>query len=167
MALATDAARRFAAHLPRVIADGADRDARAECLIAAWLAGVVLASGTGLQHKLAHVLGGLGLPHAEAHAVILPHVTRFNLAAAPDARARLASAFGLPAAAASAAKASGEPADRLAAMLRDFPIPRRLADIGFDPIRIDFVAEEIEALSLAVPRPVSADDVRELLAEAY
>ena len=164
MALATDAARRFAAHLPRVIADGTDRDARGECLVAAWLAGVVLASGTGLQHKLAHVLGGLGLPHAEAHAVILPHVTRFNLAAAPDARARLAAAF-LPAEAASAAKA--EPADRLAAMLRGLPIPRRLADIGFDPIRIDFVAEEIEALSLAVPRPVSADDVRELLAEAY
>ena len=164
MALATDAARRFAAHLPRVIADGADREARGECLVAAWLAGVVLASGTGLQHKLAHVLGGLGLPHAEAHAVILPHVTRFNLAAAPDARARLAAAF-LPAEAASAAKA--EPADRLAAMLRGLPIPRRLADIGFDPIRIDFVAEEIEALSLAVPRPVSADDVRELLAEAY
>jgi len=31
-----------------------------------------------LQHKLAHVLGGLGLPHAETHAIILPHVTRFN-----------------------------------------------------------------------------------------
>src|SRR5438128_2088691 len=82
MALASDAARRFAAHLPRVVANGGDREARAECLVAAWLAGVVLASGTGLQHKLAHVLGGLGLPHAEAHAIILPHVTRFNLAAA-------------------------------------------------------------------------------------
>jgi maleylacetate reductase len=68
MALATDAVRRFVAHLPRAVADGTDREARSECLIAAWLAGVVLASGTGLQHKLAHVLGGLGLPHAETHA---------------------------------------------------------------------------------------------------
>ncbi len=85
MALATDAARRFAVHLPRVIADGSDREARGECLVAAWLAGVVLYGGTGLQHKLAHVLGGLGLPHAETHAIILPHVTRFNLAAAPEA----------------------------------------------------------------------------------
>src|SRR2546429_9582837 len=73
---------------PRVVADGTDREARAECLVAAWLAGVVLASGTALQHKLAHVLGGLGLPHAEAHAIILPHVTRFNLAAAQEARGR-------------------------------------------------------------------------------
>src|SRR5262249_4944467 len=62
MALATDAARRFVAHLPRVVADGNDREARAECLVAAWLAGVALTAGTGLQHKLAHVLGGLGLP---------------------------------------------------------------------------------------------------------
>src|SRR6516164_3618204 len=56
------------------LASDADREARAQCLVAAWLAGVVLASGTGLQHKLAHVLGGLGLPHAETHAIILPHV---------------------------------------------------------------------------------------------
>ena len=93
MALATDATRRFAEHLPRVIADGSDREARAECLIAAWLAGTVLTAGTALQHKLAHVLGGLGLPHAETHAIILPHVTRFNLAAAPEAHARLAEAL--------------------------------------------------------------------------
>jgi maleylacetate reductase len=155
MALATDAARRFAQHLPRVIADGGDRDARAECLAAAWLAGVVLASGTALQHKLAHVLGGLGLPHAETHAVILPHVTRFNLAAAPDARARLAAALG------------GDGAAALAAMLRALPIPQKLAEVGFDRDCIDFVAAEVAALAITTPRPATAADVRALLAAAY
>ena len=155
MALATDAARRFGAHLPRVIADGNDREARGECLVAAWLAGVVLTAGTALQHKLAHVLGGLGLPHAETHAIILPHVTRFNLAAAPDARARLADALG------------GDGADRLADMLRGLPIPQKLSDVGFDRGKTDFVAAEIAKLAIAVPRAVSADDVRALLAAAY
>src|SRR5215475_5136528 len=155
MALASDAARRFAAHLPRVVANGGDREARGECLVAAWLAGVVLASGTGLQHKLAHVLGGLGLPHAESHAIILPHVTRFNLAAAPEAQARLAAALG------------GEAADRLAAMLRGFPIPQRLLEVGFDRAKTDFVAQEVEAMTISVPRKVSAEDVRALLAAAY
>ena len=155
MALATDAARRFGAHLPRVIADGNDREARGECLVAAWLAGVVLTAGTALQHKLAHVLGGLGLPHAETHAIILPHVTRFNLAAAPDARARLADALG------------GDGADRLAQMLRGLPIPQKLSDVGFDRGKTDFVAAEIAKLAIAVPRAVSADDVRALLAAAY
>ena len=154
MALATDAMRRFAAHLPRAVADGTDREARAECLVAAWLAGVVLASGTGLQHKLAHVLGGLGLPHAETHAIILPHVMRFNLVAAEDARTRLAAALG------------GDGADRLAQMLRGFPIPQRLVAVGFDRAKTDFVAQEIAAMAITVPRKVSADDVRALLAAA-
>ena len=90
MALASEAMRRFGKNLPAVVADGTDREARAECLVAAWLAGTVLSAGTALHHKLAHVLGGLGLPHAETHAIILPHVTRFNLDAAPEAKARLA-----------------------------------------------------------------------------
>jgi maleylacetate reductase len=154
MAIATDAVRRFAAHLPRVVADGTEREARTECLIAAWLAGVVLASGTGLQHKLAHVLGGLGLPHAETHAIILPHVTRFNLVAAEEARTRLAAALG------------GDGADRLAQMLRGFPVPQRLVEVGFDRAKTDFVAQEIAAMAITVPRKVSPDDVRTLLAAA-
>ena len=153
-ALATDALRRFAKNLPRVVADGEDREARGQCLVAAWLAGVVLCAGTALQHKLAHVLGGLGLPHAETHAIILPHVTRFNLPAAPAARASLAEALG------------GDPADRLAAMLRGFPIPQRLSQVGFDRAKTDFVANEIAALAITAPRPASAADVRILLAAA-
>jgi maleylacetate reductase len=155
MALASDAARRFAAHLPRVVADGSDRAARTQCLVAAWLAGVVLAAGTGLQHKLAHVLGGLGMPHAQTHAIILPHVARFNLASAPQAQARLAAALG------------GDPAERLAEMLRGFPIPQRLREVGFDRGKIDFVAGEMAAMAIKMPRNVSADDVRTLLAAAY
>jgi len=155
MALASDALLRFATYLPRVVADGSDRAPRAECLVAAWLAGVVLASGTALQHKLAHVLGGLGLPHAETHAIILPHVTRFNLEAATDARTRLVAALG------------GEGADRLAQMLAGFPIPQRLSEVGFDRAKTDFVAQQIAAMKILAPREVSAEDVRTLLAAAY
>jgi maleylacetate reductase len=153
--LATDAARRLAQHLPRALADGGDRQARAECLIAAWLAGTVLSAGTALQHKLAHVLGGLGLPHAETHAIILPHVTRFNLAAAPQARERLAAAVGEP------------PDARLFAMVRALPIPQRLSAVGLDRGKIDFVAREVAALALTTPRPVGAAEARALLEAAY
>ncbi len=156
MALASEAMRRFAKNLPAVVADGADAAARAECLVAAWLAGTVLAAGTGLHHKLAHVLGGLGLPHAETHAIILPHVMRFNLAAAPQAKARLGEALG-----------SNDPANAIAAMLQQFPIPQRLREVGFDRGKIDFAAAEIAAASIKTPRPASADDVRSLLAAAY
>src|SRR5262249_40685869 len=92
-AVAAEAGRRFGGHLKRAVADGTDREARSECLVASWLAGAALNAGTGLHHKLAHVLGGFGLPHAETHAIILPHVTRFNLPAAPEASQRLAAAL--------------------------------------------------------------------------
>jgi maleylacetate reductase len=155
VALASEAMRRFAQNLPAVVADGANAAARAQCLIAAWLAGTVLCAGAALQHKLAHVLGGLGLPHAEAHAIILPHVTRFNLATAPQAKLRLQQALG-----------AADPAAALAAMLRKFPIPARLRDIGFEPGKVDFVAGEVAAGSITAPRPVSAQQVRDLLAAA-
>jgi maleylacetate reductase len=154
VALAIDATRRLAHHLPRVIADGGDLEARSQCLAAAWLGGIVLNAGTALQHKLAHVLGGLGLPHAEAHAIILPHVTRFNLAAAPEARERLAAALG------------GDGADRLATMLARLPIRQRLADLGLQRDQIEFVAAEVATLAIAVPRPVAGADVRAILAAA-
>ena len=156
LALASEVMRRFAKNLPVVVVDGGDRNARAECLIGAWLAGSVLSVSNGVQHKLAHVLGGLGLPHAEAHAAVLPHVTHFNLAAAPDAKARLAEALG-----------SDDPADAIMAMLKRFPIPYRLRDIGFDADKIDFVAGEIAAQGIKAPRPVGTAEMRDLLTAAY
>lgn len=155
VAYATEAMRRFGGYLPRVIANGRDEEARAQCLVGAWLAGIVLTAGTALHHKLAHVLGGLGLPHAETHAIILPHVTRFNVAAAPDAKARLTDALG------------GDPADILENMLRSFPIPQRLRDVGFAEDRIAVVAEEAGKLGLKVPRPASVEDIRAVLKAAY
>jgi maleylacetate reductase len=154
--LASEAMRRFAQGLPVVVADGSNAAARADCLIAAWLAGTVLCAGAALQHKLAHVLGGLGLPHAEAHAIILPHVMRFNLEAAPEAKGRLAEALG-----------AGDPADAIARMLKKFPIPERLREIGFDVSKTDFIADEVAAGGIVAPRPATANAVRELLAAAY
>jgi maleylacetate reductase len=154
--LATEAMRRFGQNLPAVVADGANVAARGECLVGAWLAGTVLSSGTALHHKLAHVLGGLSLPHAETHAILLPHVMRFNLDAAPEAKARLQDALG-----------SDDPAAAVAAMLKEFPIPQRLRDVGFDAAKADFVSGEIAAASITAPRPAAANDVRDLLAAAY
>ncbi len=155
LALASEAMRRFGKSLPAVVADGKNERARAECLIGAWLAGTVLAAGTALHHKLAHVLGGLGLPHAETHAIMLPHTMRFSLAAAPEARTRLAEAL-----------RSEDPAEALAAMLKRFPIPQRLREVGFDPDKVDFVAREIAGASIKAPRPVTAEDVRQILRAA-
>ena len=156
VAFATDAMRRFGDHLTRAVANGMDIESRSECLIASWLAGTVLTAGTGLNHKLAHVLGGYGLPHAETHAVLLPHTTRFNLAANTDANTQLAEAL-----------RTGDPATALENMLHGFGIPRRLRDLGFSEAKIPDAAAQVAALKIVAPRPVSEDDARALLAAAY
>jgi alcohol dehydrogenase class IV len=91
-AYGVEAADGILTALPVVLDQLADVAARARLQEAAWLAGACLAQARmGLHHQLAHALGGtFGLPHAELHALLLAHVMRFNLGAAPDAAARLA-----------------------------------------------------------------------------
>lgn len=74
--LAAEAIRLLKDALPRIVADPSDVDARTAALRGAWLAGSCLDSvSMGPHHKLCHHLGGkFGLPHAETHAVLLPHV---------------------------------------------------------------------------------------------
>ena len=59
---------------------------REQTLYGAYLSAVAFASaGSGLHHKICHVLGGMfDLPHAETHAVVLPYVLALNAPAVPD-----------------------------------------------------------------------------------
>ena len=89
--MAEEAVRVLAAALPRIHAQPNDITARSEALYGAWLCGTCLgAVGMALHHKICHTLGGaFGLPHAETHAVMLPHALAYNLSTARDAGWRL------------------------------------------------------------------------------
>ncbi|GLY46714.1 maleylacetate reductase [Lentzea sp. NBRC 102530] len=80
----------------RALSAGLRQDAREQMLYGAYLAAVAFASaGSGLHHKICHVLGGAyNVPHAETHAAILPYVLAFNTPAAPEAAARIREALG-------------------------------------------------------------------------
>jgi alcohol dehydrogenase class IV len=52
-------------------------------------------------------------------------------------------------------------------MLKKFPIPQRLRQVGFDQSKIEFAAGEIAAAQITSPRLASAADVRALLMAAY
>jgi alcohol dehydrogenase class IV len=94
-ALAVEGIRALGLALPLVHADGSDVEARAGALYGAYLSAVAFAgAGSGLHHKICHVLGGAyNLPHAAMHAVMLPHVLAFNAPAAPEAAASIARAL--------------------------------------------------------------------------
>lgn len=61
--------------LPTCVQEPNNLDARTTALTGSFLAGWTLAhSGTGLNHRLAHILGGdLNLVHGDVHAILLPH----------------------------------------------------------------------------------------------
>lgn len=74
-AAATSATSHLIEALPICVQEPSNLDARKTALLGSFLAGWTLAhSGTGLNHRLAHILGGdLDLTHGELHAVLLPH----------------------------------------------------------------------------------------------
>jgi len=151
-AIAEEGVRTLAAGLPRVVAAPGVLDARADVLVGAYLAGVSLASaGTGLHHKLAHVLGGtFDLPHADVHSVLLPYTTAFHAPRVPGAVARIARALGTA------------PADRgLWDLGRAIGAPADLAALGLTPAQAGEAAAIVAAAGAA-----GRDEVRELLVRA-
>ena len=84
--LAVEGLNAFVRGLPEVITDLNDLSAREATLRGAWACGTVLGKvGMALHHKLCHTVGGsFDLPHAETHAIILPHAIYYNAAAVPE-----------------------------------------------------------------------------------
>ena len=152
--MAMDALRCFKTAIPRLVTDPTDREARAEALYAAWCCSTALGQvQMALHHKLAHVIGGsFNTPHAETHAVLLPHTTAFN--AVPEL-APISEVFGGPPGAAlwDFAKAAGA--------------PMRLADFGMTEADLDRAAEIAMNNAYWNPRPCTRDDIRTLLQSAW
>jgi maleylacetate reductase len=94
--MAADAIRAIAGALPHIARTPDNRDARSRALYGAWLSGLCLGSvGMALHHKLCHVFGGtFNLPHAETHAIVLPHAMAYNSTAVPDVEERVAEILG-------------------------------------------------------------------------
>jgi alcohol dehydrogenase class IV len=156
--MAEEGLRAFAEALPRIAGDPKDGAARMMALYGAWLCGVCLASTSmALHHKLCHVLGGaFDLPHAETHAIVLPHATAYNAAAAPAAMARIARAL-----------KTDDPAAGLYVLARSLKIPVALKEIGMPADGVDKAAALTMENPYWNPRPLDADAIRELIARAY
>lgn len=153
--------------LPRAIADGNDRAARAGMALASLYGGYCLGPvNTAGGHAVAYPLGTRHhIAHGAANAAIFPHVLAFNAPAAPARTARVLESLGLA--------ASSDPERVLAAArgwcerlgcvmrLRDHNVPER-----------DFavMAEEAHAIRRLLdnnPRELGRDDIRAIYAAAY
>jgi alcohol dehydrogenase len=171
-AMAIAVIRTVAEWLPRAIADGSDLEARSQMLMAAHLAGVGQASGTGvgLVHALGHALGTRGrLAHGTALAVVLPEVLGFY-AAETGLRDRELALVGVALRAASpteeAATAAGAAIGELRRFLTSVGQRHRLRQLGFDDSSLDVVAQDAidDAAIRNSPRLPSLAEARAILA---
>lgn len=160
-ALALEGARVLAEGLRGLVTAPEDLTAREQCLSGSYLAAVSFATaGSGLHHKICHVLGGsFGLPHAQTHAVVLPHVLALNAPAVPQVARRIARALDAEATDAGAA---------LASLRAATGAPRSLRELGMPHDGLDEAARRVlEVAPPSNPAPVDGPVLTALLRAAW
>lgn len=156
--MAEEGIRALANGLRGVKKSSKDRTARSDCLYGAWLCGMVLGNvGMALHHKLCHTLGGtFNLPHAETHAIVLPHALAYNSIVAADAMTRIARALDAKSA-----------ADGLYDLSEELGVPRGLREIGMLESDLDRACDVAMSNPYWNPRPVEAAALRALIQRAW
>ena len=157
-AVAEDCVRLMAHALPRIAAHPGDAAARAHALEGAWLGGWSLANGgSALHHRLCHLLGGgFGLPHAETHTVLIPHVLAYNAPAVPYAMERLRRALGVE-----------DPAGELYDLAGSLGAPRSLAELGLSDEGPGAVLKTLLADPPWNPRALDLEPLADMLRRAW
>lgn len=152
-------ARLHAEEAVRVVAGALDAAAagsatgpRGEVLYGTCLGtGALAATGTGLHHRLAHVLGGtFRLTHADVHAALLPHTTA-RLPEGPGVD-RLARALG-----------ADDPGGALYDLARRVDAPVGLAAVGAPPEAVEHAVDRLTD----GPDPPDTGWLRDLLEQAH
>jgi 4-hydroxybutyrate dehydrogenase len=162
-AIALDGAGRIMRHLERAVADGADREARAELMMGALEGGLTFQKGLGAVHGLSHALGSLKEPalhHGTLNAVLLPPVLRFNAGHVGDKYEHLAASMGLA--------RDAELATEIEGLNARIGLPRSLRTMGVPESAIPEMADKAEKdhSTPTNPRPCSTADYAALMWES-
>ncbi|MEW9807934.1 maleylacetate reductase [Mesorhizobium sp. ZMM04-5] len=155
--MAVDGMRALKEALPVIVGDPRNVGAREKALYGAWLCGTVLGQvAMSLHHKICHTLGGsFDTPHAETHAVMLPHTIGFNAAAAGGELGPVSEIFG------------GSPGQALYDFARSIGSPMRLRAFGLTEADLDCAADLAAKNPYSNPRPIDRASIRFLLQEAW
>ncbi|WP_321968349.1 maleylacetate reductase [Burkholderia cepacia] len=155
--MAVEGVRALRDALSVIVKDPKDLPARTDALRGSWLCGSVLGTvGMSLHHKLCHTLGGsLDLPHAETHAIMLPHSAAYNAQVAEREMQPLADLFG------------GSIGRGLYDFAKSLGAPLALKELGVKESQLDLVADLAVKKPYWNPRPVERAGIRALLQCAW
>ena len=155
--MAMEGLRAFKTSLPGIIETPGAPDLRADALYGAWLCGTVLGTvGMALHHKICHTLGGtFDTPHADTHAIMLPHTAGYNAIVVPELLAPVAEIFG------------GSVGGGLWDFAKRIGAPLALKDLGLSEADLDRAAEIATENPYWNPRPIDHQSIRALLQDAW
>lgn len=142
------------------VAEGSDRTARWDMMMASMEGAMAFQKGLGAVHSLSHPLGALPdlkLHHGTLNAVLLPSVLRFNRPAIGEKWARLSGILG------------GTPDEMIVALNKDLGLPASLSEMGVPEDALPAVAADalLDHCHGTNPRLASEEDYREILKEAF
>jgi alcohol dehydrogenase len=153
--LALTCIRLVAEHLETAWREPTNRAAREGMMLAATLGGMAFAnSSVALVHGMSRPIGAVfHVPHGLSNAVLLPAVTRFSIAGAPERYATVARTMGLAAYADSDVAAGEKLVAGLAALNTRLQVPRLSGCRGLERTRFDATKEKMAADALASGSP--------------
>ncbi|WP_291039013.1 iron-containing alcohol dehydrogenase [Herbiconiux sp.] len=156
--LALEAVRRIAPSLARAVADGSDREARAEVAYGSLLAGMSFGpTGTHLSHALQYPIGAITkTPHGLGTGLMIPYVLQACVPVIPERLARIGEALG--GVEADPWVAAQDAVDRVAVLCRAIGIPQSLAEIGVEHDQLERIADlALRARRLVDISPLGSD----------
>ncbi len=158
-AIALDGIRRVCTYIERAVADGSDREARWQMMMAALEGGMAIYKGLGPVHTLAHIFGDRAIHHGAAVAIATPVVTRFMDGHVGDKMEKIHAAMGLDGAT--------EVADGIAGLNARIGIPDNMRDIGYDGQDVDGLAQMAHEnwFNAIAPRHPKVEEYRQMIVE--
>jgi len=133
-AIALDGIQRIFAYLERAVADGNDREARWQMMMAALEGGMTISKGLGPAHALGNTFGDRGFHHGSLVTMALPTVLHLMEKHVPEKMNRLAKAMAL---------GSGKAVpDWIKAFNTRLGLPASLRELGYAGGDIDEMAND-------------------------
>jgi len=156
--MALEGATALVEALPLIANDQYNCAAREKALYGSWLCGTVLGSvGMALHHKLCHTLGGLfNLPHAETHAVVLPHAVAYNTRENAELLKPIQNVLHI-----------GELGAGLFRFAKDLGAPTSLRELGMPEGGIGSATKQAMLNPYWNPRELKTTEIRQLISDAY
>lgn len=168
---ALEGIRLVGAYLARAVKNGNDLEARENMARASVYGGLCLGPvNTAAVHALSYPLGGeFHIAHGLSNALLLPHVMRFNAAAAPERCAEVAIALGVKPAG-SAAETAAKGAQRVYKLAVECGVTMNLAELNIPETCVPHMAEaamKVQRLLKNNPRELTLQDAEAIYRATY